>query len=96
MDILHLFTYEPIVEARMESLLAENKDPFLHYQLPHAIIMLRQGFGRLIRTQQDRGIVVILDPRIRTKQYGKNFLNALPACAQTSDLAKARSFLQES
>ena len=53
---------------------------FREYQLPEAIIKLKQGFGRLIRTAHDKGIVVILDPRIRTKTYGRKFLDALPDC----------------
>ena len=52
----------------------------MDYQLPEAIIRLRQGFGRLIRTQQDQGMVVILDPRVRTKRYGRLFLDSLPEC----------------
>ncbi|MCG2711388.1 MAG: DEAD/DEAH box helicase [Candidatus Omnitrophica bacterium] len=83
---------EPIVEAKMERLVSQHKDPFLHYQLPLAIVMLRQGFGRLIRTQQDRGMVAILDPRIRTRRYGRSFLEALPCCGQISELEQAKSF----
>ena len=55
-------------------------NPFNDYQLPEAIIKLRQGFGRLIRTQRDRGMVVILDPRVRTKLYGQQLLDSLPDC----------------
>ena len=55
-------------------------DAFAEYSLPEAILRLRQGVGRLIRTQQDTGIVVILDPRILTKGYGRAFLKALPEC----------------
>jgi len=85
---------DPIVEARMELLLARNKNPFIHYQIPQAVIMLRQGFGRLIRTKADRGLVAILDPRIKTKYYGRNFLRALPHCRQIFDLAPAEGFFQ--
>jgi len=85
---------DPIVEARMELLLARNKNHFIHYQIPQAVIMLRQGFGRLIRTKADRGLVAILDPRIKTKYYGRNFLRALPHCRQIFDLAPAEGFFQ--
>lgn len=68
----------PVTEARMEALQASGHNPFMSYQLPQAIIRLKQGYGRLIRSQDDRGIVVIADPRVRTKRYGRTFLEALP------------------
>jgi len=83
---------DPVIEARMESLQAQNKNPFIHYQIPQAIIMLRQGFGRLIRTKNDRGMVALLDPRIKIRFYGKRFLEALPECRQTSDLEEVKRF----
>lgn len=67
---------EPIIAARSETF----DDPFNEYQLPEAILRFRQGFGRLIRTQSDRGVVAILDRRILTKRYGKAFLESLPTC----------------
>lgn len=70
----------PLIEARLEFIEAQGGDPFAEYSLPEAILKLRQGVGRLIRTKQDSGIVVILDPRVLTKNYGRAFLQALPEC----------------
>ena len=70
----------PLIEARLEHIQAQGGDPFSEFSLPEAILKFRQGVGRLIRTQQDHGIIVVLDNRILTKQYGKAFLNALPPC----------------
>ncbi len=70
----------PLIEAKLELIQAHGGDPFSEYSLPEAILKLRQGVGRLIRTKQDTGIVVILDPRVLTKGYGSAFLRALPKC----------------
>jgi len=84
---------DPIVEARIARLLAEGKDPFYHYQVPNALLLFRQGFGRLIRRTSDRGIVAILDPRVRTRSYGARFIKALPLCGSTASLEAAKAFL---
>lgn len=70
----------PLIEARLEEIEARGGDPFAEYSLPEAILKLRQGVGRLIRTATDEGIVVLLDNRIVTKSYGRAFLKALPEC----------------
>ena len=70
----------PLIEAKLEFIEERGGDPFTEYSLPEAILKLRQGVGRLIRTKSDHGIVVILDNRIVTKAYGRSFLQALPKC----------------
>ena len=71
---------DPIVEARIEKIREAGGNPFMEFQIPEAVLKFRQGIGRLIRTHTDEGIVVILDPRVRNKPYGKLFLKALPDC----------------
>ena len=70
----------PIIQARMEAIEARGGSSFFDYQVPQAVLKLKQGFGRLIRSKLDTGLVVILDPRVLTKNYGRSFLDALPPC----------------
>lgn len=80
---------QPLTEARLEAIRERGGNPFMDYSLPEAVIKLRQGFGRLIRTATDEGIVVILDPRVKTKRYGRLFLESLPQCEVVVEGAEA-------
>jgi len=85
---------EPVMEARLEQIASSGKSPFWEYQVPSAIILLKQGLGRLIRTRQDRGLLAILDPRLLTKSYGKAFLESLPPCPLVQDEKAIERFFQ--
>jgi ATP-dependent DNA helicase DinG len=71
---------EPIVEARLDAITRAGGNAFMEYSVPEAIIRLKQGVGRLIRSRTDTGIIVVLDSRIKTKRYGRFFLDSLPPC----------------
>ena len=85
----------PLHQARAEELESRGVNAFLTYSLPRAILMLRQGFGRLIRRHEDKGVVAILDPRIRSRSWGKLFLSALPACARLQRLPQVKEFVEK-
>jgi ATP-dependent DNA helicase DinG len=83
---------DPRVAARIDLLHERGEDPFSSYQLPGAAIVLRQGFGRLIRSSRDRGIVAILDPRLHSRRYARAFLASLPPARRIADLGQLRSW----
>ena len=86
--------YEPVLKARLTALEESGENPFMNYQVPRAVITLRQGAGRLIRSQQDKGVLMIGDSRLRSTHYGKIFLNSLPRMRRTSDQSKVVGFLK--
>ena len=83
---------DPVLEARIKSIREGGGNPFGEYQLPQAVITLKQGVGRLIRDDNDKGVLVICDPRVRSKSYGITFLNSLPKVPRTSKLEVVERF----
>ncbi len=83
---------DPIVQARMKAIEEDGGKPFFDYQVPSAVITLKQGFGRLIRSLEDRGVLVLLDPRIRTQRYGQIFLKSLPPYRVTTQIEDVERF----
>ena len=86
---------EPIVAARSRSLEQRGENAFLGYSLPEAIITLKQGLGRLVRSRRDRGLLAVLDTRLRTRRYGRFFLESLPNCPVTDSMEAVRNFFRE-
>jgi ATP-dependent DNA helicase DinG len=86
---------EPLTEARIEELKRQQIDPFSHYQIPRAIIQLKQGFGRLIRKKTDVGVVSLLDSRISRRGYGKQFIASLPSCPVVTQMDEVEKFFVE-
>ena len=86
---------DPVVSARMRAVAASGANPFFDYQVPAAVITLKQGFGRLIRSLEDRGVLVLLDPRIERQRYGKVFLESLPPYRLTRDIGEVENFFAQ-
>ncbi|MFI5178129.1 MAG: ATP-dependent DNA helicase [Vicinamibacterales bacterium] len=86
---------DPITAARIDAIRARGGDPFGEYQVPLAILALQQGLGRLIRHRRDRGVLAVLDPRLRTKGYGRRFVASLPPAPVVHDLARVAAFFAE-
>ena len=87
---------DPVMEARSTQLRSAGGNPFMQLYLPQAVISLKQGAGRLIRDFNDRGVLVICDPRIRTRSYGRIFMDSLPPMRQVDDPAEVECFLNDS
>ena len=83
---------DPVLKSRLKLMEEQGRNPFIEYQVPEAVINLKQGIGRLIRDKNDYGLLMICDPRLKTKSYGKIFLNSLPAMEQTHDLIDVEEF----
>jgi ATP-dependent DNA helicase DinG len=83
---------DPVVAARMKAIEEAGGKPFFDYQVPSAVLTLKQGFGRLIRSLEDRGVLVLLDNRIQTKRYGQTFLSSLPPYRMTTSITDVEEF----
>jgi ATP-dependent DNA helicase DinG len=83
---------DPVVAARMRAIEEDGRSPFFEYQVPQAVITLKQGFGRLIRSLEDRGVLMLLDPRLQRQRYGRVFLQSLPPYRVTKDIAEVEAF----
>jgi ATP-dependent DNA helicase DinG len=86
---------DPVVAARQKYIDDQGGSSFYEYSVPQAIISLKQGLGRLIRSTTDRGVLAVLDPRLRTKAYGRMFLESLPPCRVTSDIEDVARMFEE-
>jgi ATP-dependent DNA helicase DinG len=83
---------DPVVSARMKAIEEAGGKPFFDYQVPAAVLTLKQGFGRLIRSLEDRGVLVLLDPRVRRQRYGQTFLASLPPYRMTTTITDVEAF----
>lgn len=85
--------FDPVIKARLNAMQDSGENPFMNYQVPRAVITLRQGAGRLIRSSKDKGVLMICDGRLRTTHYGRVFLNSLPKMRRSNSLEKVSAFL---
>jgi ATP-dependent DNA helicase DinG len=83
---------DPVLAARLAHLRGQGLDPFVDFQLPQAAIALKQGAGRLIRDEHDRGVFMLCDPRVIGKAYGRTLLDSLPPMKRTRELADVQAF----
>ena len=86
---------DPVLKARLDNLRRQGHNPFASYQLPAAVIALKQGIGRLIRDITDRGVVMLCDPRLLNRGYGRVFLESLPNMKKTRSMAVVQAFFSE-
>ena len=84
---------DPLVAARMERFEEQGKSSFYGFQIPRAVIQLKQGMGRLIRTGADRGIIVLFDNRLLSKSYGRIFLRSMPSCRTVHQVSEIQRFI---
>jgi ATP-dependent DNA helicase DinG len=87
---------DPVVSARVRAVNEDGRNAFLEYQVPEAVLALKQGFGRLVRSRKDRGVLVLLDDRISRMRYGQVFLDSLPQYSRTRDLEEVERFMSAS
>lgn len=86
---------DPVLKARLNAMTQQGKNAFFEYQLPTAVIALRQGIGRLIRDVTDRGVLMVCDPRLLKRAYGQMFLDSVPPMRRTRDIAEVQAFFQQ-
>ena len=86
---------DPVLQARLEAMRSQGGNPFMEYQVPQAAIALKQGAGRLIRDAEDRGVLMVCDPRLLKRGYGQTFLDSMPNFARTRELVDVQAFFAD-
>jgi ATP-dependent DNA helicase DinG len=87
--------HDPVLKARLDALTQQGRNAFFDYQVPAAVIALRQGIGRLIRDEHDTGVLMICDPRLLKRAYGQQFLDSVPPMRRTRDITEVNAFFAE-